>query len=233
MCIRDSYGSKIMPWYKSTFGHNTIVVDSQNQKRTKENDADLWLGDADLEAARSRTSEAYEGVTHTRTVVRVHDYFVIVDELTSDASHTYDFYLRAEGELSLAGEAPDDAAVEPPCPWLEELRAGAPRDRLQAHWTRGKAGLALAMTGRAITPIRGRCPAESGSRMIPILIARQRGKTATFHTVLMPFNQSADLAVGRLPGGLEIHHGATVDRLTLPPDGKPTLTRTPADTAKP
>lgn len=91
------YGAPILPWYTSTFSHNTIIVDNQNQKRTNEHNIELWLGHADIEAARSFTTEAYPGVTHTRTVIRVHDYFVVVDELTGTAAHTYDFYLHAEG----------------------------------------------------------------------------------------------------------------------------------------
>lgn len=225
------YGSKILPWYKSTFSHNTIVVDNQSQNRTKENDADLWLGDADLEAARSRTAEAYEGVTYTRTVVRVHEYFVIVDELTSETSHTYDFYLHAEGELALTDDAAAGVTIEPPCPWITDLRAAAPRETVEARWRKGETGLALVMTGGAITPIRGLCPAESGSRTIPILIARQSGKTATFHTVLMPFTKTVHLSVTALPNAVEIRHGTTLDHLNLPPGGKPTLARKRLDTA--
>src|ERR1035441_1333252 len=84
------YGASILPWYKSTFAHNTIVVDGKSQNPTKENNVKLWLGGADLEAAVSETTEAYPGVTHTRTVVRISDYLVVADRLKSEAEHTFD-----------------------------------------------------------------------------------------------------------------------------------------------
>ena len=42
-------------------------------------------------------------MSHTRTVVRIGDYFVLSDRLKSEKEHTYDLYLHCEGKLSLDG----------------------------------------------------------------------------------------------------------------------------------
>jgi len=120
------YGSAILPWYKSTFAHNTVAVDGRNQHSTRENHATLWLGGPDLEAAQSRTIEAYPGVTHTRTVVRIDDYFVVLDHLECETNHTYDFCLHSEGKLVLDGPRPAAPPLPAPVPWIEELTAGIP-----------------------------------------------------------------------------------------------------------
>ena len=120
------YGAAILPWYGSTFAHNTIVVDGKSQSPTKENSVKLWLGGPDLEAAQSETKAAYPGVVHTRTVVRLGDYFVLHDRLRSDAVHTYDLYLHSEGKLSLDAGGPESHTVPPPVSWITKFSASKP-----------------------------------------------------------------------------------------------------------
>jgi hypothetical protein len=91
------YGSSILPWYQSTLAHNTVVVDGRTQAATRENKLKLWLGGDDLEAAQSESLEAYPGVAHSRTVVRVDDDFIVVDRLESRSEHSFDLYLHWEG----------------------------------------------------------------------------------------------------------------------------------------
>ncbi len=131
------------------------------------------------------------------------------------------------GELSLSDDGDTGVHVEPPCKWIKDLHIAAPRRTVEARWTNNDNGLAVVIIGEAIAPIRGLCPAVSGARMIPILIARQTGQSATFHTVLMPFKKVVDLSATTLPNALEIRHGTIVDHLSLSPNAAPALTRNP------
>ncbi len=221
------YGAAILPWYESTFAHNTIVVDGRNQNRTKENNVKLWLGAPGLEAARSETTEAYPGVAHTRTVVRIGDYFVVADQLKSKAEHTFDLYLHSEGKLSLVGGKHETHPVAAPVRWLEQLSARAPEAAVSGRWSEGECGVSFWLGGTTpVTPITGQCPAETGSRKIQLLVARQQGKSAEFVTVLFPYQGKPDLTVERQSNVFTIHHGGVSDVLTLPSDRtRPTVVR--------
>ena len=214
------YGASILPWYQSTFAHNTIVVDGQSQHPTKENNVKLWLGGADLEAATSRTAEAYPGVMHTRTVVRLGDYFVVADQLKSEAEHTFDLYLHSEGKLALADGKAGAQPTAAPVPWITNLSARVPATAVSGRWTEGKSGVGFWVGGaNPITPITGQCPAESGSRKVELLVSRQQGRTAEFVTVLYPYQGKLELAVELKGNEVHIHHGGLLDVLTLPAAG--------------
>jgi Heparinase II/III-like protein/Alginate lyase len=221
------YGASILPWYQSTFAHNTIVVDGKSQRRTKENDVKLWLGAPDLEAAQSETAAAYPGVSHTRTVVRIGDCFVVADRLKSETEHTYDLYLHSEGTFSLDAKAAKAPPVAAPVQWIEQMTARAPASAVSGHWAEGKAGVAFWLGGSApLTPIVGQCPAETGSRKIQLLVGRQQSKTAEFLTVLSPYLGKPNLTVERQGNDLIIRHGSSCETLTLPSDGaRPTVVR--------
>jgi Heparinase II/III-like protein len=214
------YGAAILPWYESTFAHNSVVVDGRSQARTRENNVKLWLGGPDLEGAQSVSAEAYPGVTQTRTVVRIGDYFVVADRMKSESAHTYDLYLHSEGKLSLDGGLPDAQSVEPPVQWIEELKAGTPTPAVSGRWAEGGSGVGFWVGGNSpITPIAGLCPAESGSRKIQLLLARQHARTAEFVTVLYPYAGKLSLAVESHGEDLTIRHGTSSNVLRLPSDG--------------
>jgi hypothetical protein len=214
------YGASILPWYQSTFAHNTVVVDGKSQNPTKENNVKLWLGGANLEAAASETKEAYRGVTHTRMVVRIGDYFVVADQLKSNEEHTFDLYLHSEGKLSLEGRNGGAQPMAAPVPWIEKLSARTPATTISGRWVEGGSGIGFWLSGNSpMTPIIGQCPAESGSRKIQLLISRQKGTEAEFVTVLYPYEGRLNLAVERKGNEFYIRHGGLLDVLTLPPEG--------------
>ena len=70
-----------------------------------------------------------------------------------------------------------------------------------------------------IEPITGQCPAESGARQVPLLIARQRGRAAQFVTVLFPYQRRPDDNVRWQGQQLVITHGDARDTLSLPAFG--------------
>lgn len=223
----QGYGSASVRWFQSACSHNMIIVDGKEPARTRERAADLWLGDPLVEGARSTTQEAYPGVTWTRTVIRVGDYFVVRDQLESKDSHTYDFYLHSEGRLTMDGLQGGGEKADPATSWIKDLKAWGASDSLSGHWTLGSSTLDIRMLGSGpITPLVGKCPAETATRTIPLLIARQSGTSAEFITVLYPHYADAGLSINRDGDKLVIMHGGDEDTLTLPKAGeKPTVIR--------
>lgn len=212
------YGAEILPWYKSTFAHNTIVVDDCDQSPTKENAADLWLGDAWLEAARSTTTNAYAKVTHVRTVVRLGDCFIIRDQLSSQDTHDYDFYLHAEGRLKLDGTSEGGSPQKPPTSWIEDMRSFSPRSQVSGAWLANGRGLSFAALGKSpLTTMTAKCPAETGGRHVDLLVMRQSGKSAEFIVALFPANKVISIK-SRRPGEVQIT-GAIAGKLQFPVAG--------------
>jgi hypothetical protein len=79
-------------------------------------------------------------------------------------------------------------------------------------------GIAIWLGGNSsLTPIRGKCPAESGSRKIDLLIGRQTAKEAEFVAVLFPFvAKPPKLNVKKAGNKLEIRAGSVQEILILP-----------------
>jgi hypothetical protein len=221
------YGSPILPWYKSTFSHNTVVVDGKSQQRTKENAARLWLGGAEIEAAQATAAEAYPGVFHTRTVVRTPDYFIVLDELQSNENHAYDLYWHGEGELSLDGQILNAASPAKLDPHISDVKVGSSLTSLRGRWQEADSGIVLnVLADGPFVPIAARCPAETGSRSVPLLICRRESQTASFTTVLLPFRGTAHITVRREKDAVIVTTDQFTDTITLPDDdNKPTFSR--------
>ena len=212
------YGAEILSWYKSTLAHNTIVVDGRDQSPTRENAASLWLGDSWLEAARSTTTNAYANVTHTRTVVRLGDCFIIRDQLHSREKHDYDFYLHAKGDLKLDRTMPTSISRQPASKWIENLRSFSPRLQVSGNWlVREKCLSFIALGESLITPMTAKCPADNGGRKVDLLVLRQSGKTAEFISALCPSGKELTLKPGQ-PDEVEIG-GVVVGKLKFPVAG--------------
>ena len=223
------YGSSILPWYNATFSHNTMVVDGKSQAPTRENHAELWFRESGFEAVRSTTLQAFEGVTHTRTVIRLDDDFVVVDDLAAATSHVYDFYFHAEGEFSLQAPAPSSPADGAPSAQIKNLRRHVPRERIEACWRQPDARLNVTiLPSTEATPLTALCPAESGSREVPLLIVRQTAAQARFLTLLRPSTAAAASEATMLPDGVAFQQGANRVELHIPSEGKPTLVHPPA-----
>ncbi|HWQ92856.1 MAG TPA: alginate lyase family protein [Clostridia bacterium] len=210
------YGSGILPWYVSTFSHNTIVVDNKNQNPTRENYASLWLGQPGIEGVQSQTEEAYPGVRHVRTVLCVTNYFIVMDELTSTNQHTYDFYLHSEGTLSL-NDCGQPRQVDPPNQWIGNVKSFPPQNTILGQWRKETKGLAFALFGTGpVTVSTGECPAETGARKIPLLIARQTGRNVRFLSVLVPYQHQYSLRAEWADSQVRIRHDGLEDLIALP-----------------
>ncbi len=204
------YGSPALAWYRCTPAHNTVVVDGKNQAATKERRLTCFEGDEVFEVAEAETEEAYSGVLHRRTIIRVDEYYVMIDRLESDSEHTYDWFLRSEGKLRMSllpggGPAPEYAFVEP-------VSAHQADGKWQARWDLGGQGLGLFMLdGDRYAVSTAMCPAEATSRKVPLIIARKSGNEATFTSVLYPYQGKLYVSCGLDRGLVKVMHDGVTD----------------------
>ncbi|MBP6963203.1 MAG: alginate lyase family protein [Armatimonadetes bacterium] len=194
------YGSPALAWYRSTAGHNTVIVDGKNQAGTKERKLNCFEGDELFEVAEAETEEAYPGVVHGRTVIRVGGYYVMLDRLTSDSEHTYDWLLRSEGDLRM-GLIPSDTSDAPEYAFVDSVRTHSADGKWQARWDLGGQGLGLFMLDQGTyTVASAKCPAETTNHRVPLIISRKTGKSAEFTSVLYPYD-------GKLYVVCDVEHG--------------------------
>ena len=216
------YGSKILPWYTNTPGHNTVVVDEKSQARTNERRRTILELGKNSDVVQAETEQAYPGVMHRRTVVRAGECFVVIDDLESAESHTYDWFLRSEGKLTTDLKS----GVSKPLGYdyvtgCVQHSAGS---GWSADWKLGDVGLKL------IFPIAdkygvttAKCPAESGARQVDLLVVRKTGNHARFVSVLIPYTGRCDVECSVVNGAIKLISGDVTDVVHL--DRRPRVER--------
>lgn len=211
------YGSEIMQWYVSTPAHNTVVVDCKNQATTKERRLTCFNSGDIFEVAEAETEEAYPGVLHRRTVIRVENYFIMVDHLESEEEHSYDWFLRCEGDLTIR-MVPTTEAPPISYKYVEQLASFAPKGPWQARWKTKDGGLGLFMLDDSPSLVYStECPAESGTRKVPLIVSRKKGKTATFTAILFPYLGSLRVTATLKRGLIEVNHDGVTDWISIEP----------------
>ena len=203
------YGSASMHWYSSTMAHNTVVVDGKGQARTNERRLTHFDTGSIFEVAEAESEQAYPGVLHKRTVMRVGENFIVIDRLKSKEKHTYDWFFRSEGKLEFGGKAADKQLGYA---YVEEKSQLATDVPWKARWDLGGKGLDLFMLDAHPSLITSaECPAETTARKVPLLIVRKEGKEAVFVAVLAPFEGDSAVECSESGGLIRLEHDGVID----------------------
>ncbi|MHB0999443.1 MAG: heparinase II/III domain-containing protein [Armatimonadota bacterium] len=206
------YGSDILKWYVNTPAHNTVVVDGKSQSATSERTQTLFHTGDLLDVSQSQTEQAYPGVLHERTVIRAGESFIFIDRLKSDTDHTYDWFLRCEGDLSVALRRDESTAEPVQYDYVDEEARYSPKGNWQSKWIFD--GVTLSCYMFSASPsilVRANCPGESAAKKIPLLINRKTGKESVFISVLIPDNSSDNIECSMENRLVRIEHGDTTD----------------------
>ena len=180
------YGSKVLGWYKSTASHNTVVVDGKSQKQSTNNKIDAFFPGRIAQYAQSTANDCYPGVSHTRKMLLFGDACFIVDDLTSDQEHCFDWLVHCEGYPRVVDshtEADIDLSAYPDVTFgrMEQMD-----DFYRVNWTTIKCQLALGIWSKGAQVALGKCRAESDARQISMLVCRNTGCKARFVSVMLP-----------------------------------------------
>ena len=177
-------------WYKQTVSHNTVVVDGQSQQPT-EGTLQFLVNADGVDIIQADAGEIYAGVRMVRTMVVASDTVLLVDRLSSDRAHTYDWVYHNRGTLrpgfsrrKLKLPLGDSDGYDV----IEDLRRGRPEGTWQTTWKQKGSGVRLTMFGskRATDVYTGTGPANVddpgigfASEDVPLIIARREGRRRT------------------------------------------------------
>jgi len=185
-----AYGLKVhQSWYRQTVAHNTIAVDESSQGECM-GKCTLFAVSPHRRVMEATADTAYRGVKMSRRVTLADDYVSIVDRLSSDREHTYDWVYHNYGALSVdasvaqkAQERPlgDGAGYE----HITDVTRGLCDAPWGATWKLADKEVRLEMTAAPGTEVIsavgiGTSPAER----VPMLIVRRKGKEAAFSVIL-------------------------------------------------
>ncbi len=161
----------VRDYFHGTRGHNTVLVDGQDQKT-----GDVEVGElvaTETYSSLSGQHDLYPGVSHSRSLTLIQDkYLLIIDRLESDVPHEYRqlFHFSADATVTGSGSL------------LVVSQGGTPR--LAIHQL-ADADMQLELTTAQQAPMQGYCSAEY-SKMQPCAVAEyvKNDDLAWFITVL-------------------------------------------------
>ncbi|HEX5052144.1 MAG TPA: heparinase II/III family protein [Planctomycetota bacterium] len=209
-------------WYRATLAHDTVVVDGHSQR---ESGGELLAFESSpgFSAVAARTSKAWRGVEHSRCLLLTDDCLVVLDHLSGDGEHTFDWLYHDRGpaaHCAAAASAPGEALGVDGEQYVHWLGAGSSEEQIEVAFTGGPVSTALRVAAGGPTTIRlGTGPVQSVDDRVPFVLLRRRGARATFAAVLQAATRGheVDLTGVRcetdpLGTTVAVERGATVDR---------------------
>lgn len=223
----SGYGIQLSQFYQSAPGHNTIVVDGKNQKRTDDNFLAAFRDTPGFQIAAAQTTELVPGTTWVRAIMLMDHYAVIWDRLSGAQSHQFDWFFHADGDdISLEDAVQSStppARREFPWPFITDVRKYSANGNLRVRWTSAGQGLdAWLFAENGGTVFTGKYPTPE-IRKVPELVLRKSGPKVEFLTVLRPWQGAAaprdgDVQISKTPDGrlaVAIKMGQRTDHLRL------------------
>ena len=179
-------------WYRSTIGHNTVVVDGQTQQPVDGRSRRL-AATGDHAIVETEVDGAYPGTRCRRTAMLLSP-DLLLDLFTVEASEerTLDWALHP-----LAGQDADVVGTHGPLQpttiagehydWLRDVRSGAAPGDWRALFRQGDDALAIHMLGEPGTDVYlagAFGPPQDIPALFPVLIARRRAIRTTFAVLI-------------------------------------------------
>ena len=213
-------------WYKSTVGHNTILVDGKDQKGAT-GKLIAFKANSSYAAVVTDDGEAYADVEHNRFLLLTPTYLLMIDELTAkdDKEHTFEWLYHNRG-TEVACDLPQGQGKLSSVAgykYLQDLKAFAvsKEGQIKAVFKMDKLNVHLTMAGLpGDEVVTASGPFRSVEDRVPMIIVRRRGKGALFVTTLEPVPSGGKPEVtsaGAISGGggpwFEVARGDASERI--------------------
>jgi len=190
-------------WYKQTFAHNTVCVDTKSQHQA-EGRLTLFHSQPGPAVAQAECDTAYEGVMMRRTMVLTPEYLIDIFSLSSEQEHICDWLYHNFGELQPA--LATEPCKQPPgddfgYQHLENITQAQTTEPWSADFSLADANVRLTMLGAPDTRLYfGMGMANNPPEDCPMVIVRRTGTAATFISVIEPYRDAPTITASASPG---------------------------------
>jgi hypothetical protein len=188
-------------WYKSTTGHNAVLVDGKGQKEADGKLISFGANDS-YAAVAADAGQAFANVDHKRLLVLTPTYLLVVDQLqsTDGKEHTFDWVYHNMGRVTACKLPEGNAKLgdNPGYAYLADVKSyvADPAALTRATITAGQADVHLAMLQQPGDQIfAGTGPVKSVDDRAAAFMVRRVGASVTFVTVLEPEKTGGSSAI--------------------------------------
>ncbi len=208
------WGSNVTDYYKSTAGHNTVVVDGRCQQPVTAPLDIVFRPGIFMQCVQAQSESAYPGVTHKRHIMLIGNFAIVLDELDSPDEHAFDWLLHSEGRL--VESAPVVAPAQGVSKYFSDVQSLGEHTDSLLKWEFESCGLAgWFMTETAGSVITASGLTETAARASSVLDLRQTGRTARYVSILYPYRTDTPPTIERFGKSFKIVCGDTVDWVYL------------------
>ena len=219
-------------WYKATTAHNAVLVDGQSQQPA-EGKLEFFDSTNHSTAVTVSCDAAYPGVKHRRMLCLTESYLVVLDDLSADQEHRFDWLYHNRGTGVRCDDVKQDDVAPNPIVGLEyikNLRVGKTDANIKVQFDMNGLTTWLALAGAAGTEIRtGDGVGASVAERVPLTIVTRRGKAVRFAAVIQPVTNTtslvSDLTMEEADNSIRlvVSTSKSRDTITLAPSGKVTV----------
>lgn len=182
-----AYTSPLLPWYRTTLSHNTVVVDGRQQNSCTGQLACFEAGER-FSGIHAECLDAYPGVRHARFLGLTAENLIVVDLLESSEEHTYDWLYHGNGELvtsAVLKKTEQDLGYGKMAKFISDRKLIQESEAsLRIGFRIPKVNTDLCLlpdTERTVYTAVGPGPARGPK--LPMVIQRKKGKNAVFAAV--------------------------------------------------
>jgi hypothetical protein len=233
-------------WYKATIGHNAVIVDGQSQAPA-EGKLLLFGANESYVAVLTQCDAAYKGVGYKRLLCLTPTYLLVVDELSADADHRFDWVYHNRGTVIRCEVASQPGLIVPDetrgltyigQEYIKNVKAGSTDDQVSVAFVDDEVTTHLTVAGATGTEIyTGNGVGASVADRVPLAMLTRHGRSVRFVAVIEPTARGHKPAVTSVSAGpdqdalqINIRNGETQDivnlnqkRLTFSSNGKTVL----------
>lgn len=191
-----------LSWYRSTLGHNTVVIDEKNHEKAEGTEV-IFEQTREFTILEAVVPQVISGVDMSRTLI-LFEGGVLFDfvQMESETAHQYDYVLHSLGTLQVKQQRECDHVLSGKGAYrfLEDARSFEAEGVIEAVFQDKEAGLHIRMMpvkeGKVYTARSYGCPYHMAERF-PVLGVRQNASACSF-AVLM------EDVEGQKPGEAEL-----------------------------
>lgn len=190
-------------WFDQTWAHNTVVVDERSSQVDGGEARVIRRFGVRFPGVECVVDNGYPGVKHERSLMFAWNKCVLVDKLTSDKKHIYDWLLRCEAQPEVIGGGQILNNIKIKHPLIELNSAYRTAGNAHIRWMSEEVRVdhLIWSANKDTELIIATCPAENMERRVPLLICRQEGLKAEYLSLFAPCQPGIDRTItldGRL-----------------------------------